>query len=163
VVQGVACPALEPRPRPPRDLGGLLDPGASPILGAPLGSGATDRVSMVATRDRIHHDINRVNQYYSPSRRTSSYGASPRLPRQGIDIMAVPAAVADQLGLVKFSDVVLAGDAGPTVLAASYVVNLTLDDLDMGAVEVVLTDETYIILGCGILNQFQIILDGPHL
>ena len=33
----------------------------------------------------------------------------------------------------------------------------------MAAVEVVLTDESYVILGCDILNQFQITLDGPHL
>ena len=50
----------------------------------------------------------------------------PGLPDSGADITAVPAAVADRLGLVKFSDVILAGYAGPAVPAESYVVDITL-------------------------------------
>jgi hypothetical protein len=42
-------------------------------------------------------------------------------------------------------------------------VNLTLHDFDVAAVKVTLTDESYVILGCDTLNQFHIILDGPHL
>lgn len=87
----------------------------------------------------------------------------PTLLDSGADITAVPAAVADRLGLVKFSDVLLAGYAGPAVLADSYVVNLTLHEFGIAAVEVVLTNESYVILGRDILNQFHITLDGPHL
>jgi predicted aspartyl protease len=86
----------------------------------------------------------------------------PALLDSGADITAVPRAIADRLGLVKFSDVILAGYAGPPVLADSYVVSLTLHDFDMAAVEVVLTDESYVILGRDILNQFHITLDGLH-
>ena len=48
--------------------------------------------------------------------------ATERLPALldiGADITAVPAVVAERSGLVKFSDVVLAGYVGPTVLAES--------------------------------------------
>jgi predicted aspartyl protease len=81
----------------------------------------------------------------------------------GADITAVPAAVADRLGLVKFSDVILAGYAGPAVPAERYVVDITLHDFDLTAIEVVLTHESYVIVGRDILNQFHITLDGPHL
>jgi predicted aspartyl protease len=92
--------------------------------------------------------------------------ATDRLPSlidSGADITAVPTAVADRLRLVKFSDVVLAGYVGPKVLAESYGVNLTLHDFDLTAVEVVLTDASYVILGSEILNQLHITLDGPQL
>jgi len=81
----------------------------------------------------------------------------------GLISTAVPADVAHQLALTKFSDVVLTRYMGPTMLAESYVVNLTLHDFDVAAVEVVLTDSPYVILGRDILNQFHITLDGPHL
>jgi predicted aspartyl protease len=100
----------------------------------------------------VHHPVGQPNTERLPA-----------LLDSGAGITAVPAAVADRLGLVKFSDVVLAGHAGPTVLAGSYVVNLTLHDFDMAAVEVVLTNESYVILGRDILNQFHITLDGPNL
>jgi hypothetical protein len=48
-------------------------------------------------------------------------------------------------------------------LAESYLINLTLNEFDMAAVEVVLTNESYVILGRDILNQFHITLDGPNL
>jgi gag-polyprotein putative aspartyl protease len=94
------------------------------------------------------------------------HSATERLPAlldSGADITAVPADVANQLALTKFSDVILAGYMGPTMLVESYVVNLTLHDFDVAAVEVVLTDSPYVILGCDVLNQFHITLDGPHL
>jgi predicted aspartyl protease len=81
----------------------------------------------------------------------------------GADITAVPAAVADRLGLVQFSDVILAGYAGPAVPAESYVVDITLHDFELTAIEVVLTHESYVIAGRDILNQLQITLDGPQL
>jgi hypothetical protein len=76
------------------------------------------------------------------------HSATERLPAlldSGADITAVPADVAHQLALTKFSDVILAGYMGPTMLAESYVVNLTLHDFDVAAVEVVLTDSPYVI------------------
>jgi len=81
----------------------------------------------------------------------------------GADITAVPADVANQLALTKFSDIILAGYICPMMLAESYIVNLTLHDSDVAAVEVVLTDSPYVILGRDVLNQFHITLDGAHL
>jgi predicted aspartyl protease len=92
--------------------------------------------------------------------------ATERLPAlldSGADITPVPAAVAERLGLVKFSDVVLARYVGSAVLAESYMVNLTLHEFDMAAVKVVLMKAPYFILGRDLLKQFQITLDVPHL
>jgi hypothetical protein len=43
---------------------------------------------------------------------------------------------------MKFGDVALAGYEGPTVLAESYVVNLTLHDFDMPALELTFRTST---------------------
>lgn len=87
----------------------------------------------------------------------------PALSDSGAALTVIPAEVADQLSLLKYSEVALADWMDVTVTASAYWVNLTLHEMPINGVKVVAAQVSYIILGRDILNQFHMTLDGPHL
>ena len=87
----------------------------------------------------------------------------PALLDSGAALTVVPAEVADQLSLLKYSEVTLADWMDITVTASAYWVNLTVHELPIDGVKVVAAQVPYIILGRDVLNQFYLTLDGPNL
>ena len=87
----------------------------------------------------------------------------PALLDSGAAITVIPAEVAEQLALVKYSEVALADWMDVTVTVSAYWVNLTLHEMPVNGVKVVAAQVSYIILGRDVLNQFHMTLDGPNL
>jgi predicted aspartyl protease len=87
----------------------------------------------------------------------------PALLDSGAAITVIPAEVAEQLSLLKYSEVALADWMDVTVTASAYWVNLTCHEMPINGVKVVAAQVSYLILGRDVLNQFHITLDGPNL
>ena len=87
----------------------------------------------------------------------------PALVDSGAAITVIPAEVAEQLALLKYSEVTLADWMDFTVTVSAYWVNLTIHEIPINGVKVVAAQVPYLILGRDVLNQFHITLDGPHL
>jgi len=81
----------------------------------------------------------------------------------GAAITVIPTEIAEQLALLKYSEVALADWMDVTVTASAYWVNLTVHDIPTNGVKVVAAQVPYLILSRDVLNQFHITLDGPHL
>lgn len=79
------------------------------------------------------------------------------------DLTAVPANVLQDLGAVALDSMKVAGFDGILRTAPTYVVRLAIRGCEPVTVEVIKTpDESFILLGRDVLNQYRIILDGPQ-
>jgi hypothetical protein len=71
--------------------------------------------------------------------------------------------LAPALGLVKFSEVGVGGFRRDPEIEDSFLVRLQIHDWEVEAVEVILGDDSYGLLGRDVLNQFLLTLNGPEL
>jgi predicted aspartyl protease len=87
----------------------------------------------------------------------------PALVDSGAAITVIPTEIAEQLLLLKYSEVALADWMDVTITVSAYWVNLTVHEMSVNGVKVVAAQVPYLILGRDVLNQFHITLDGPRL
>lgn len=95
-------------------------------------------------------------------------GAAPaeRIPMQldiGAALTVIRQRLAPALGLVKFSEVGVGGFRRDPEIEDSFLVRLQIHDWEVEAVEVILGDDSYGLLGRDVLNQFLLTLNGPEL
>ncbi len=97
-----------------------------------------------------------------PDRRTA-LADLPALLDTAADISVIPAAIAEQLGLVPLGEVRISGFDGRLTSVLTFLVELTLRQFEPKAVRVVAgKDEPYVLLGRDILNAYRVVLDGPQ-
>lgn len=81
----------------------------------------------------------------------------------GADITVLPRAVATRLGLIKFSEIGVAGFRLAPEALDTFLVSLKIHQWGIEAVEIVIGDDNYGVLGRDVLNRFVIVLYGPDL
>jgi len=80
------------------------------------------------------------------------------------DRTVVPLQIVSQLGLVPLDEVTVSDFGGQILLSPTYRVVLTVRNSQRQIVEVIAyPDESMVLLGRDVLNQFRIMLDGPGL
>src|SRR5262245_36977819 len=88
----------------------------------------------------------------------------PALVDTGADTTVVPLEVVEALDLPQIGVVRTAGFGGRVDLIPSHLVRLRVRGLAESAVKVLASpDESYVLLGRDVLNQFRLTLDGPGL
>lgn len=86
----------------------------------------------------------------------------PALIDTGADLSTLPPDAIQRLQLVPLDEIPVASYRGDTVLATTYLVRIHVGSWTIEAVEIIAGGEEHAILGRDVLNQFRIILDGPH-
>jgi hypothetical protein len=90
---------------------------------------------------------------------------SDSLPAQidtGADRTVIPGLLVGVLGLVPLDELPFVGLGGHLVHLRTYLVEIAIRGLPPRQMEVVADqDEPYILLGRDVLNQYQVLLDGP--
>lgn len=91
---------------------------------------------------------------------------SARIPMQldiGAALTVIPQRLMAELGLVKFSEVGVGGFRRDPEIEDSFLVRLQIHEWEIEAIEVILGDDGYGLLGRDALNQFLLTLNGPGL
>jgi len=91
---------------------------------------------------------------------------SARIPMQldnGAALTVIPQRLLGELRLIKFSEVGVGGFRHAPEVEDSFLVRLQIHEWEMEAVEVILGDDNYGLLGRDVLNRFLLTLDGPGL
>jgi hypothetical protein len=91
---------------------------------------------------------------------------SARIPMQldiGAALKVIPQRLMGELGLIKFSEVGVGGFRRAPEVEDSFLVRLQIHEWEIEALEVVLGDDSYGLLGRDVLNQFLLTLNGPDL
>jgi hypothetical protein len=89
-----------------------------------------------------------------------------RIPMQldiGAALTVIPQRLMGELGLIKFSEVGVGGFRHAPEVEDSFLVRLQIHEWEIEAVEVILGDDSYGLLGRDVLNRFLLTLDGPGL
>ena len=86
----------------------------------------------------------------------------PALIDTGADLWTLPPTAIQHLQLVPLDEIPVASYRGETVLAATYLIRMHMGSWTIDAVEIIAGGEEYAILGRDVLNQFRLVLDGPH-
>ncbi len=86
----------------------------------------------------------------------------PALIDTGADLSTLPPDAIQRLQLVPLDEIPVASYRGETVLAVTYLTRMHMGSWTIHAVEIIAGGEEYAILGRDVLNQFRIVLDGPH-
>ena len=86
----------------------------------------------------------------------------PALIDTGADLSTLPPDAIQRLQLIPLDEIPVASYRGDTVLATTYLVQIHVGSWTIEAVEIIAGGEEHAILGRDVLNQFHIILDGPH-
>ena len=86
----------------------------------------------------------------------------PALIDTGADLSTLPPDAIQHLQLVPLDEIPVASYRGETVLAATYLTRMHIGSWTIEAVEIIAGGEEYAILGRDVLNQFRLVLDGPH-
>ncbi len=104
--------------------------------------------------------------YVSIARPDNAAIVVANLPAQldtGADITVVPAEIVERLQLVQLDQVAVGGFGGHVMLAATYLVRLSLHSFDAITIPVLADrDENAILLGRDALNRYRLLLDGPR-
>lgn len=94
---------------------------------------------------------------------TPRAAAIPALIDTGADLTVVPRRLMTDLELIKFSEIGVGGFRLAAEPTDTFLVKLQIHDWEIEAVEVVLGDDSYGLLGRDVLNRFLITLNGPAL
>jgi predicted aspartyl protease len=86
----------------------------------------------------------------------------PALVDTGADLSTLPSDAIQRLQLVPLDEIPVASYRGETVLAATYLTRMHMGSWTIDTVEIIAGGEEYAILGRDVLNQFSLVLDGPH-
>ena len=81
----------------------------------------------------------------------------------GADITAIPTQVIDQLGLTPAGEIKVEGYDGRSSTSYYYDIILQIDRLKLTGLAAIPLHEEYALLGRDVLNQLQLLLDGPAL
>ena len=105
---------------------------------------------------------------FLPVRRTNVTGSSAPLQivakvDSGADITAIPVGLISQLDLVPNGEVIVEGYDGRLSIVYRYDLNVRVADLDVAGLAVITFTEDYVLLGCDVLNQLHLVLNGPAL
>jgi len=99
--------------------------------------------------------------------RPDGTGESPEWPAQldtGADMTVISERSVADLKLTRYRDLVIAGFGGTAVSMTTYLIQLTIRQFPPLVVEALTRPEdTYILLGRDVLNNYRIVLDGPQL
>jgi hypothetical protein len=100
----------------------------------------------------------------SPAGSAATVGDIPAQLDTAADLTSIPSAIIDQLQLVPLDEMLVAGFAGHLTKLPTYLVQLSVRDIEPVPVKVLASgDEPYVLLGRDVLNRHRVLLDGPRL
>jgi hypothetical protein len=92
----------------------------------------------------------------------SALSTTPAQIDSAADRTVIPGRMVDELQLASVRQIMVEGLGGNVHSLDAFIVLVQIHDLPALAVEVVAhVDESFILLGRDVLNQFRIVLDGP--
>jgi hypothetical protein len=82
----------------------------------------------------------------------------------GADFSVVPSSLVERLRLVQLDETPVAGYGGHVTVEPTYLIGIAVQPYAPVIVRVVASrEEPFVLLGRDVLNQFEIVLDGPRL
>jgi predicted aspartyl protease len=86
----------------------------------------------------------------------------PALLDTGSEATTIPESLVEALDLVPIGEFSVVGFDGIATTAPTFLAAVTIRDQSTHVVEVVAAREPVVLLGCDVLNEFRVVLDGPR-